>query len=501
MPETSNSSSHIILENADPRWERVAAWAKSLFFDRLGNASRPKLLLAVTIADLVSIVVAWPLANALLGNPFEPSWRSLAATTLVAMLAVYVLRRQWSYSIPSLRGFTSQALKVLTSLGAVALGISGFAFLFDHDEVAPREIAAWMELSALMLCFVRSLAAWTIDRLTRAGSLVRRTVIVGGGQEAEDLIRELSADPTNHMRILGVFDDRQDARAAGSYGGIARLGTFETLTDFCRDAGVDLLIVTVPTRAEERLMEILYKLFTLQVDVRISALNSKLRLNSRAYSFIGRVPMLAVMDKPLNDWDRVLKNVEDRLLAALLLLLVSPIMAAVALAVRLDSKGPIFFRQKRYGFNSELIEVLKFRSMYAEMQDDTASKQVTRGDPRVTPVGRFIRRTSLDELPQLINVLKGEMSLVGPRPHATGAKAERDLYENVVQGYFARHRMKPGVTGWAQINGWRGETDTHEKLVRRVEHDLYYIDNWSVLFDLYIIAMTPISLLTGKNAY
>lgn len=501
MPQKSNSSSQIILENADPRWERAAAWARSLFFDRLGSASRPKLLLAVTIADLVSIVVAWPLANALLGNPFEPSWRSFTATTLVAMLAVYVLRRQWSYSIPSLRGFTSQALKVLTSLGAVALGISGFAFLFDHSEVAPREIAAWMELSAVFLCFVRSLAALTIDRLTRAGSLVRRTVIVGGGKEAEDLIRELSADPTNHMRILGVFDDRQDARAAGSYGGIARLGTFETLTDFCRDAGVDLLIVTVPTRAEERLMEILYKLFTLQVDVRISALNSKLRLNSRAYSFIGRVPMLAVMDKPLSDWDRVLKNVEDRALAALLLLLVSPIMALVALAVRLDSKGPVFFRQKRYGFNSELIEVLKFRSMYVEAQDATGSKQVTRIDPRVTAVGRFIRRTSLDELPQLINVVKGEMSLVGPRPHATGAKAERDLYENVVQGYFARHRMKPGVTGWAQINGWRGETDTHEKLVRRVEHDLYYIDNWSVLFDLYIIAMTPVSLLTGKNAY
>ena len=199
-------------------------------------------------------------------------------------------------------------------------------------------------------------------------------------------------------------------------------------------------------------------------------------------------------------FERVLKNVEDRVLGALMLLLVSPVMALVAVAVRLESKGPIFFRQKRYGFNSELIEV-KFRSMYVEQQDATATKLVTRDDPRVTRVGRFIRRTSLDELPQLINVVRGQMSLVGPRPHATGAKAERDLYENVVQGYFARHRMKPGVTGWAQINGWRGETDTHEKLVRRVEHDLYYIDNWSVLFDLYIIAMAPVSLVTGKNAY
>jgi len=192
---------------------------------------------------------------------------------------------------------------------------------------------------------------------------------------------------------------------------------------------------------------------------------------------------------------------EDRIIGALLLVLLSPVMALTAIAIRLNSKGPVFFRQKRYGFNNELIEVYKFRSMYVDRQDTTASKLVTRDDPRVTRVGRFIRRTSLDELPQLINVVRGQMSLVGPRPHATGAKADRDLYENVAQGYFARHRVKPGVTGWAQINGWRGETDTHEKLLRRVEHDLYYIDNWSMLFDLYIIAMTPFSLVTGKNAY
>ncbi len=145
--------------------------------------------------------------------------------------------------------------------------------------------------------------------------------------------------------------------------------------------------------------------------------------------------------------------------------------------------------------------MLKFRSMYTELSDASASKLVTRDDPRVTPVGRFIRKTSLDELPQLINVVRGEMSLVGPRPHATEAKARSDLYQTVVDGYYARHRMKPGVTGWAQINGWRGETDTHEKIQRRVESDLYYIDNWSVLFDLYIIAMTPLALLSRKNAY
>ncbi len=161
----------------------------------------------------------------------------------------------------------------------------------------------------------------------------------------------------------------------------------------------------------------------------------------------------------------------------------------------------MLFRQKRQGFNNELIEVLKFRSMYVDQADADASKLVTKGDPRVTRVGRLIRKTSLDELPQFFNVLKGDLSLVGPRPHAMKAKAEERLYSEVVDGYFARHRVKPGVTGWAQIHGWRGETDTEDKIQRRVEHDLYYIDNWSVMLDLYIVLMTPFALLKGENAY
>ncbi|MET0640547.1 MAG: undecaprenyl-phosphate glucose phosphotransferase [Hyphomicrobium sp.] len=452
-------------------------------------------------ADVASIIVAWPLANILLYESHLFTWKAFWTTALVAVLTVGVLRAQWSYTIPSLRKFAAQVGKVLISVAAVALGISGVIFLGGFTDVAPREIAAWMEVAALLLCLVRLATSAVVQHLTRVGRLLRRTVIVGGGKDAEDLIRELGSDAENHMRILGIFDDRGADRSSGDFGGIARMGTFEDLGDFCRKASVDLLIVTVPTRAEERLMQILDKLLTLQVDIRISALNSKLRINSRAYTFVGRVPMLAAMDKPLGDWDHVMKTLEDRLIGCLLLILASPIMALIAIAIRMDSKGPVFFRQKRYGFNNELIEVLKFRSMYVEQQDATASKLVTRDDPRVTRVGRFLRRASIDELPQLINVVRGEMSLVGPRPHATGARAQRDLYENVVQGYFARHRMKPGVTGWAQVHGWRGETDTHEKLVRRVEYDLYYIDHWSVFLDLYIIAKTPISLLFGKNAY
>ena len=179
----------------------------------------------------------------------------------------------------------------------------------------------------------------------------------------------------------------------------------------------------------------------------------------------------------------------------------APVMALIAIAVKLDSKGPVLFRQKRLGFNNETIDVLKFRSMYVEGESPDGLEQVTRDDPRVTRVGRILRRTSLDELPQFFNVLKGDLSLVGPRPHALQSKAADKLYHDAVDGYFARHRVKPGVTGWAQINGWRGETDTAEKIERRVEHDLYYIENWSVTFDLYILLMTPLALIRGENAY
>jgi len=264
---------------------------------------------------------------------------------------------------------------------------------------------------------------------------------------------------------------------------------------------VDLLVVTLPLTAEARILHMLKQLWVLPVDIRLSAYTQKLRYRPRAYSYIGNVPFIDVFDKPLTDWGQLLKSIEDKVIAGLALLFLSPIMMAVALAIKLESKGPVFFRQHRYGFNNELIDVYKFRSMYTDMTDRTAARLVTRDDPRVTGVGRFIRRTSLDELPQLFNVLKGELSLVGPRPHATHAKAQEHLYPDAVEGYFARHRVKPGITGWAQINGWRGETDTVEKLHRRVEHDLYYIENWSIAFDLYILLHTPLSLMATENAY
>ena len=469
--------------------------------DALRNISRPKILFATSTID-ATILIATGVTAFIALEPAPASTLTIAAwTILVAIVTTLELRRNWSYSIHALREPARQARKILRSVIVVFCVIVGAAYLLKIAPFTPRTGAAWLGSAIVLMTAFRFVLARGLSHLTEAGRLVRRTVIVGGGPEAETLISALERDNLKEISIIGVFDDRFDDRSADSIAGYPKLGTFDQLPAFCRNTGVDLMIVTVPMSAEARLMQILKQLFTLPVDIRISALSSKLRLASGTYSHIGRVPMLALMDRPLTDWDRVIKNIEDRVVGTALFVLAAPVMALVALAIRLDSRGPILFKQRRYGFNNELIEVYKFRSMYVNKTDASASKLVTRDDPRVTRVGRFIRKTSLDELPQLFNVLKGEMSLVGPRPHATEAKASADLYQTVVDGYCARHRVKPGVTGWAQINGWRGETDTHEKIQRRVEADLHYIDNWSLMLDLYIIAATPFALLTGKNAY
>lgn len=471
------------------------------FSDKRRAISRPKLLFATSTAD-AAILIATGSAAFLVPGDDAPAATTIAVWTgLIALLTTLELRRNWAYSVRALRHPMEQAAKIVKSTVTIFCVAAGAGYLLGLPSFTPMTGLVWLATAVALMSATRFPLSRFLERLTDAGRLVRRTVIVGGGPDAEHLITTLEAGNHNELIVLGVFDDRNDERSADSVSGYPKLGTIDQLPAFSRNAGVDLIIVTVPMAAEQRLMQILKMLFTLPVDIRISALSSKLRLSSSAYSYIGRVPMLPVMDRPLTDWDRVIKSIEDRLLGVLLLILAAPVMALVALAIRLDSKGPILFKQRRYGFDNELIEVLKFRSMYADMTDASAAKLVSRDDPRVTPVGRFIRRTSLDELPQLLNVIKGEMSLVGPRPHATEAKASSDLYQTVVGEYFARHRMKPGVTGWAQINGWRGETDTHEKIQRRVEADLYYIDNWSLLFDLYILAATPFALLSGKNAY
>ncbi|HWU60598.1 MAG TPA: undecaprenyl-phosphate glucose phosphotransferase [Ensifer sp.] len=361
--------------------------------------------------------------------------------------------------------------------------------------------AVGVAVGAGLLSLERAFIGYAIRRWTRNGFMERRAVIVGGGAPARDLIREMESISDNDIRICGIFDDRDDRRSPDMVAGYPKLGTFDELVEFARTARIDILIIALPLSAELRILELLRKLWVLPVDIRIAAHSSKLRFRPRAYSRIGKVSMLDVFDKPIADWDSVAKRIFDIVFSLVAIALLWPIMLAAALAVKFTSKGPIIFKQKRHGFNNEIVEIYKFRSMYSEMSDPTARQAVTKNDPRVTPVGRFIRKASIDELPQFFNVLQGRLSLVGPRPHAVAAQTQDRVYVEVVDTYFARHRVKPGVTGWAQINGWRGEIDTDEKIRGRIAADLYYIENWSLWLDLKILILTPIRLLKTDNAY
>jgi len=301
-------------------------------------------------------------------------------------------------------------------------------------------------------------------------------------------------------RIFGVYDD-DAARLPQRCMGHAILGSVDELVRDARVHGIDTVIVALPSTSDHLLVETLNKLSLVPVDVRLCPGEFAMRLGTLQASHIGGHTFLNVIDHPLRDWRWFAKTVEDRLLSALILMSISPLMVAIALLIRLDSPGPALFRQKRYGFNNQLIEVLKFRTMHHEMSDSNAEQLTRRNDPRITRVGAFLRRTSLDELPQFLNVLRGDMSIVGPRPHALSAKAGALFYQEAVKHYDARHRMKPGITGWAQVNGWRGETDTLEQIRKRVEHDLYYIERWSIAFDLRIIARTIVGGFSGHNAF
>ena len=419
---------------------------------------------------------------------------------LIGFSALLVLRGVKVYAWPHWTHGLRTALKALvvcSVIGLSAYWLSPLVGLSLQENWA----LAWVASSAAYIAVTRLLSEAWARPLIKSGGLHKRIAIVGGGKAAEEAIALIEQSRDLDAEVIGLFDDRFDNRSPASIRKHHKLGTIADLADYTRKHPVDLVIVAIPMTAEQRLLQILKRLWELPVDIRISAATAELKLSPRAYTYLGDLPLLSVFERPLSGWDCFVKAIMDRAIALAAIIGLSPVMLAVALAVKLESRGPVVFRQKRFGFNNELVEVFKFRSMYTEMGDATAAKLVTRNDARVTRVGRIIRKTSLDELPQLFNVLIGTLSLVGPRPHATQAKAAGTLYDQVVDGYFARHRVKPGITGWAQINGWRGETDTREKLVQRVKHDLEYIDRWSLGFDFYILAKTPLALVKSGNAY
>jgi Undecaprenyl-phosphate glucose phosphotransferase len=361
----------------------------------------------------------------------------------------------------------------------------------------------WLGGSFLMFLVTRLPVSWTIAALTRRGAIRDTVAIIGGGPLTDRLVAHLS---TLHLwqkgccpiEVVGIFDDRHNRLPAEC---LTTKGTIDDLLALGRDGGVDRVLVALPWSAEQRLLKIRDKLQALAVDVLLCPDGMPFPATSLQCAQLTELPFYALAERPLRPWGLIVKRGEDILLGSLALLLLGPLMCFIALAVRLDSPGPALFRQPRHGFNNREIEVYKFRSMRADMADATGGIQTRRGDARITRLGSLLRRTSLDELPQLLNVLKGDMSLVGPRPHPVGMRTQDRLCHEIVETYVHRHRVKPGITGWAQVNGYRGATNDAHHLVKRVEFDLFYIQNWSLFFDLKIMLKTITSILTTENAF
>jgi Undecaprenyl-phosphate glucose phosphotransferase len=394
-----------------------------------------------------------------------------------------------------------RADRIVVALAITFALLSVIAFALKVTTFYSRVWAlSWFVSTMTLLAFGRAVFGRLIAHLAAQGRFANRTVIVGTGAQAARLAKHLERYDSVCTRILGLVDDNGSAAPVSSQRW-PLLGGIDTLIELIRGGRVDQVFVALPWQEEQRLGDVVQRLAVTPIAIRVAP-------DLAAFSYVGRscvqvagLPMLHVFDRPISGWSRFTKAAEDYVLAIFILVTFSPLLLFIALAIKLDSRGPVLFRQHRLGFNNAPIEVWKFRSMYVCGTDADAVRLVTKDDPRVTRIGWFLRRLSLDELPQLVNVLRGEMSIVGPRPHALKAKAENRLYSDVVDGYAARHRVKPGITGWAQVNGWRGETDTLEKIQKRVEYDLYYIDNWSIWLDLVVIVRTIANLLRDDRAY
>ena len=391
--------------------------------------------------------------------------------------------------------------RILLGWGITAFVLLLAAFALKISGVYSRVwVITWFVATAGILSFGRIVLSRWILALARDGRFAQRTAVIGAGAQGEKLAAHLSRVGDARIRIVGFFDDRK-TRISLKSGGYELLGDTDDLLELIRRNMIDQVFIAIPWHAEGRLRELINRLAMTPVSIHLAPDLIGFEFADRPVSRVTQLPMFHIFDRPISGWENVSKTIEDWVLAALALLFIAPLMLLIALAIKIDSRGPVFFKQKRHGFNNNLFEVWKFRTMYATMADPDCEVQTTKDDPRVTRVGRFLRKSSLDELPQLCNVLRGDMSLVGPRPHAAETKAEGRLFAEVVDEYAARHRVKPGITGWAQVKGWRGETDSIEKIRKRVEADLYYIDNWSIWLDMVIIVMTVYILFKKENAY
>ncbi|HEY6983533.1 undecaprenyl-phosphate glucose phosphotransferase [Reyranella sp.] len=468
---------------------------------RNGTPTVSEAIVKRTVGAFDVLAIAGAGAAAMHWDASGVDWHLAGLVVLLGtILGINFLHLAGAYKFSLFGRFESAVGRLLIGwIGTVAALFLATRYFEPVTAVEGPWAMAWLA-GALALMGINRFVLWQFMRAwRRAGRLGEIVAVVGAGPIAQRLLRDLA---TRHsgLRVIGVYDDGASRLAKQCMGHPIR-GTVDDLVKDAREHHIDTVIVALPLSADRQLVDTLNRLCLVPVNVRLCPDAFGLRLGAVATSHIAGHTFLNVIDRPLNDWRWIVKGIEDRLLGALILTAIAPLLLAIALLIKLDSPGPVLFRQKRYGFNNTLIDVLKFRTMYTDQTDANAEQLTRRNDPRVTRVGAFLRRTSLDELPQFLNVVRGEMSIVGPRPHALSAKAGTLLYQDAVKYYDARHRVKPGITGWAQVNGWRGETDTVEQIKKRVEYDLYYIEHWSILLDLKIIARTIVGGFTGQHAF
>lgn len=367
-------------------------------------------------------------------------------------------------------------------------------------------VVTWLAIGVVLVTVLRMLLIRELRVLERIGVLCESVAIVGAGPVADRLIQQLLHARPDSMEIVGIFDDRMMDPATHAMRQPAALnrpvGTLQDLLDIGKTRKIDWVLLTMPCTAENRLLSMIHTLKALSVPVGLCPENVGLLLPYRMINYVADgLPVTLLADRPIRHWAAIIKSAEDVLLGGLLLLLLLPIIGLIALAIRFEGAGPILFRQPRHGANNDVFNIFKFRTMrWSADAVQAPLKQTSVDDMRITPLGRLLRKTSLDELPQLFNVLRGEMSLVGPRPHAVNMRTEDRLGHEITDDYPHRHRVKPGMTGWAQVNGSRGATETREQLRRRVELDIQYVENWSLLFDIKILLMTFWVVLRGTNA-
>ncbi len=368
---------------------------------------------------------------------------------------------------------------------------SGYVAHFSHDA-----LFSWFAILPFALFGANLAARAAVPRMLSISEAESTAVVCGVSDVGAQLVTQFLENRYLGIRFLGYFDDRRRARLT-QIGDMPLLGSLQGLTDFVKANHVDRIYLALPMVTQPRILSLLEDLkdTTASIyfvpDIFVTDL-----INGRMESVAG-MPVVAVCDTPFTGFNGVTKRLEDFVLSLLILILISPILLAVAIGVKRSSPGPIIFKQRRYGLDGKEIIVYKFRSMRVT-EDGTSVTQATRNDSRITPFGAFIRKTSLDELPQFINVLQGRMSIVGPRPHAV---AHNETYRKLIKGYMVRHKVKPGITGWAQVSGYRGETETVEKMAKRIEFDLEYLRNWSLALDLWIIVKTALLVAKDDAAY